>query len=86
VDTLRRKRKQVILASRLSYVKDAIPSKNTVLTNGELEQLRVACSFQHIIHTAAGNIRETGGDVIMTIVDLYKPKGAVVVVAKERQF
>lgn len=31
VDALRRMRKQVILASKLSYVKDAVPSKNTVL-------------------------------------------------------
>jgi hypothetical protein len=31
VDTLRRMRKQVILASKLPRIKDAVPSKNTVL-------------------------------------------------------
>jgi hypothetical protein len=36
VDTLRRMRKQVILASARSYVKDAIPSRNTILISNQL--------------------------------------------------
>ena len=36
VDTLRRMRKQVILASRLSYIKDAVPSKNTIAIRAQL--------------------------------------------------
>lgn len=36
VDTLRRMRKQVILASRLSYIKDAVPSRNRILIRTQL--------------------------------------------------
>jgi len=36
VDTLRRMKKQVILASRLSCIKDAVPSRNTILISTQL--------------------------------------------------
>jgi DNA repair exonuclease SbcCD ATPase subunit len=36
VDTLRRMRKQVILASTRSYIKDAVPSRNTILISNQL--------------------------------------------------